>query len=500
MCFLLLLFFVLQDSISASGALEVLLCMDADTYFTFQLERLTKKEFSGRKLIRDSETSTRTAIERAAGDPSLLTSSVFHVRFDPVGLYLPPLTAAERDEIVAEVTRTASGANSSGDVQNSIDEGTARASLMEWEASARDALVRLRTLSLAERNVTTLSAEEAVWRARIEQSSRHDFQQFNSLRVQTLIFLMQHPTFTGSHYACRSVLRKEEAQERWHLAVLFCGLMHAWDEGWRRLTIRLWQQLERAMLREASALFQQEVEEWCVILDLGRPIIDEHLDMKRELQLARERDMETLDNLKAVRREIIVKIHDRITHKEDYILAEKVHLVERILATQDVLLDEVSGSDSDPTAFERLHGHYTLDRPWLSNPDTPFGKLVEYHDIMLKHQRHGNDIENLPLAATSSVASTRWVADVPWDSPNRRAAVQLLTESNSAQESWKQYALDHHRLHSIIDSSDERRTALQLEGASTILAAPQLTGNNASIEGASPLELLYNRVIGKAAR
>jgi hypothetical protein len=473
--------------------------MDAASYFAFQAERLHKKELADRRQVANDEEMNRIALGRAYSETlkvvELSSPSKEAVNpYGPIALPpLPPLAAHECDEIIMRMMN--SDAASVRHIPES--ETSARSELTAWETLARDAIKRSLTLSLAPRAVARLAAEEGLWRSKIERSAQHDYQQFYNLRTQTLMYLIQHPQHPGSCFAVRRLLRQQEVQERWMLAVHFCGLAHAYHEEWSRLTLRLAQQVERQAMREMETLCRREVAEWSAICALGRPIIEELLDVLKERQQAWEHDVHRLSSLHAVRREIIAKIHDRITNKEDYILQEKMHLVERILSTQEALLEEVAEHDSDPSAFERLHGHYDLDRSWLTQPETQFGALVEYHHTLVKHRArsthdHPFDQGESP-ASSRSVAAMRWVADVPWDSPNRRRVLEnLAQQSVTAQETWKQYAVDHFHVKRL---DEVRKSTLQIDSASPLRIAEGRSSTTAEASH-SPLESLYNRVVG----
>lgn len=447
------------------------------SYFAFQVERLSRKELAERRQVTSDESIGRSAIGSASLltwelIPSTQTSHSTIRRFDPIALpSLPPLAAHERSEIVSRMNT-----NSSSSSHNVVElEKNARADILDWEHQARGAIERSLSLSVAPRVAAQLTAEEALWRNKLEKSAHHDYKQFHVLQTQTLVFLLQHPQYSGSCYAARREVRRQETAARWELAIQFCGLFHSWEEEWGRLTLRLSQQLQRQALREREQLCRREVVEFGAIVALGRPIIDELLEMQSERQKVWEHDVERLTNLHALRREVIAKIHDRMTNKEDYILEEKMHLVERILSTQEDLLEEVVVHDSDANSFERLHGHYLQDRPWITDPSTPFGELLAYQKTIttLRQKNHnGNSAETsieLPSASlpssSSSLAAMRWTADVPWESPNRHRSLQHLSQQSvTAQETWKQYAQDHYQTIQFDELSSSGASSLRING------------------------------------
>ncbi|CUG91258.1 GPI-anchored surface protein, putative, partial [Bodo saltans] len=205
--------------------------MDVVSYFAFQVERLSRKELAERRQVTNDESVGRSAIEGASLLtwellPSTQTSHSTIRRFDPIALpSLPPLAAYERSEIVSTMNINASSSHHVVELERN-----ARADIMEWEHQARGAIQRSLSLSVAPRVAAHLTAEEALWRNKIEKSAQHDYKQFHVLQMQTLIFLLQHPQYSGSCYAARREVRRQEIAARWELAIQFCALFHSWEE------------------------------------------------------------------------------------------------------------------------------------------------------------------------------------------------------------------------------------------------------------------------------
>lgn len=476
--------------------------MEATQYYDFQHARLIKKENVERERV-ISEESVRTAgmlaawsecIQNAASTPDNKERSNSSRFYDPVGIVLPSLSAVERDDIMASLLKELTAAELSLTHLCST-EASARAQLVDWEESAFGCFTREVKLSLSSKDITRLADQEAVWRCTVERAERHELQQFFLLRSRTQMFLLQHPSFPGSCDFSGRTIRREESEMRWSLAVQFCALHIMWNEEWERLTMLLAQQAQRKYLRSLFELHTRETAEWGAILSLGRPPIVELLEILDEQRAAWRRDTTRLDNLKSVRREIIVKMHDRITLKEDYILEEKMRLVESILATQDALLSEVAEHDNDASVFERLSTQYRSDQSWITDPETPFGALSEYHKRMT--QRRPKDDSTIPKHMSQE--ALKWVAGAPWESPNRKRAELALSQSSTP---WKQYAQDHYRMSSVMSDNPTILSIMNIRKQQPKEHIPGTTGQSGylgSNDVASPLDALYNKIVRNGA-
>lgn len=371
--------------------------MNERDYFLFQFLRCEQHENRSRSEILDEETASRARVResRAFAAVHLHRQEQSSSRAGAAMLSRFAQESVSAIRSAREQLRMAPGHRL---LQEAIDrEVESRKELESWELRARDAIERSKCMRGVSCVLDSVVEQEQDWRQKLEGMCSTKTALFASMRVQTLLYLLQTPSFQESEPSLRRVVEWYEGRQRYRLGVHCCQLQVAWAEEWNRLRIKHCHLFALRHLRALEEVHRREVCEWEVILGLGRPRIEELLEDISAREAEVRRLSEELQVLKASRMNHLRDMADRLSRPDDYVLYERMKMVETIVAHQDSLLDDVAAHDPDVDAYHRLRMEYLSQRSKFADPvasAVTFSDLWRHHDQLaeLAQRRQVNTV------------------------------------------------------------------------------------------------------------